>query len=199
MADTRKIIFSFDDGPAPIGALNAILAVLQSNAIKAEFYVLGSEVERYPVAARSIVRRGHKIQNHSWSHPNLAKASEDKVLSELTRTQEIIKKVTGATATKVRPPYGAGGWPKKYDPELAKVAQNLSLRIHNWDVDTEDWRVPKGIGPTKINMIERQLNRNHGKSMINVLMHVQNETARDLPNFIRYLTTSGCTFLMPTN
>ncbi len=43
MPEKRKIIFSFDAGPAPLGALNAILRGLQKNAIKAEFFVLGSE------------------------------------------------------------------------------------------------------------------------------------------------------------
>ncbi|MCP4119530.1 MAG: polysaccharide deacetylase family protein [Desulfobacteraceae bacterium] len=90
MPEKRKIIFSFDDGPAPIGALNAILRVLQKNAIKAEFFVLGSEVKQYPAETRFIAIQGHKIQNHSWSHPNLAKASEEKVKSELESTQEII-------------------------------------------------------------------------------------------------------------
>ncbi len=46
MTEKRKIIFSFDDGPNPTGALNTILNTLQKNLITAEFYVLGNEVER---------------------------------------------------------------------------------------------------------------------------------------------------------
>lgn len=199
MTENRKIIFSFDDGPAPIGALNAILRVLQNNVIKAEFFVLGSEVEKYPAETRFIAIQGHKIQNHSWSHPNLAKVNEEKVKSELERTQKIIKEVAGVKVTKVRPPYGAGGWPKKYDPELAKVARSLSLSVHNWDIDTEDWKAPKGIGSTKIEMIKKQFFLNKGKNTLNVLMHVQLETARDLPNFIKYLKNTGLTFATPLN
>ncbi|WP_207787560.1 polysaccharide deacetylase family protein [Candidatus Thiosymbion oneisti] len=198
MTEYRKIIFSFDDGPHPIKALNDICTVLRKSAIKAEFYVRGDEAEKYRDAVRMIAGQGHKVQNHSWSHPNLAKASEDEVRSQLERTQKIIKEITGVMPTKVRPPYGAGGWPKKYDPELLKVAQSLSLSIHNWDIDTEDWKTPKGIGPTKIENIEKQLKfRNKGKRMLNVLMHVQNETARDLPDFIKYLKESGFTFSAP--
>jgi len=65
MSKTRKIVLSFDDGPAPSDALRKILSVLQRNQIKAEFYVLGSEVERNPKDAKEIYNRGHKIQNHS--------------------------------------------------------------------------------------------------------------------------------------
>lgn len=199
MAENRKIVFTFDDGPAPESALNTILMVLQKNGIKAEFYVLGSEVKKYPSAARSITTKGHKIQNHSWSHANLAKASEGKVQSELERTQNVIKEATGVKATKVRPPYGAGGWPKRHDPELAKVATNLSLSIHNWDIDTEDWKKPRGIGAAKIEMLKKQFNQKRGKAILNVLMHVQKETARDLPGFIKYLKESGFTFSVPMN
>jgi peptidoglycan/xylan/chitin deacetylase (PgdA/CDA1 family) len=197
MEENRKIVISFDDGPAPVSALDAILGVLQKNHIKAEFYVLGSEVRKYPSAARLITTKGHKIQNHSWSHANLAKASEEKVESELKRTQDVIKETTGEDATKVRPPYGAGGWPKRYDPELASIATNLSLRIHNWDIDTEDWKKPRGIGAAKIEIIKKQLNKTRGKAVLSVLMHVQRETARDLPYFIDYLKKSGFSFRAP--
>lgn len=197
MPENRKIVLSFDDGPSPIGALNTILTVLQTNGIKAEFYVIGSDVERNPSATRLISSRGHKVQNHSWSHPDLAKASEDKVRSELEKTQQIITEVTGMTPTKIRPPGGAGGWPKKFDPELAKVANSLSLSIHNWDIDTEDWKSPCGIGSAKIEMIKKQLDRKRRKPILNILMHVLPQTARDLPEFIKFLKESGFTFIIP--
>ncbi len=198
VVENRKIVFSFDDGPDPKGALNTILTVLSSNNIKAEFYVLGSEVEKQLSITKMVASQGHKVQNHSWSHPNLAKASIEKVRVELQKTQEIVKKVTGIYPTKVRPPYGAGGWPKKYDPELALVAKSLSLSIHNWDIDTEDWKVPRGIGLAKCEMVKRKLAENKHKQILNVLMHVQKETARDLAGFINFLRELGFTF-QPTS
>jgi len=197
MTEKRKIILSFDDGPNPAGALSAILNTLQKNSITAEFYVIGNEVQNNPSAAKSIVSRGHRIQNHSWSHIDLARANENKVLIELEKTQKIIKKTTGVTPTRVRPPYGAGGWPKRHDPELAKVARKLSLSIHNWDIDTEDWKSPKGIGSNKVKFIKKQLNRNNSKSVLNVLLHVQTGTARDLHEFINVLKESGFSFAKP--
>lgn len=198
MKETRKVILSFDDGPAPEKALNTILNVLASNAIKAEFYVLGSEVKKHPDAAKSIVIGGHSIQNHSWSHPNLAKAKESTVKTELEKTQQVIKEVTGVKTTRVRPPYGAGGWPGKYDAELARVSSKLSMTIHNWDIDTEDWKAPRGIGKMKIAMLKKQLDTKKTKNTLNILMHVQDETARDLSEFIKYLKQSGFSFAVPT-
>ena len=75
--DGKTVVLTFDDGPAPIGALKDILKTLHHEDIKAEFFVIGSEVEENPRKTKMIVREGHDIQNHSWSHVNLATASEE--------------------------------------------------------------------------------------------------------------------------
>ena len=193
----RSLILSFDDGPAPESALNSILDTLDTYGIKAEFYVLGQEVDRSPEAVKEIVDRGHTVQNHSYSHPNLATAAKEVVRKELKNTQESIRKAAGVTATKIRPPYGAGGWPSRYDAELAEVAAELSLTIQNWDIDTEDWKAPKGVGSSKLAMIKRQLSRNQNKTELNVLMHVLKDTAEDLGDFIDQLKKWGFSFGNP--
>lgn len=191
LGDGKSVILSFDDGPAPVSALESILQTLQENEIKAEFYVLGNEVEQYPEAARMIVRQGHDIQNHSWSHPDLAKAPEQDVRWELEQTQNIIEDATGMIPTKIRPPYGAGGFRGHMDPELVEVANDLSLTIITWDIDTEDWKAPQGLGPEKIQNIESQFTQQQRKVLFNILMHVQPGTARDLPSFISQLKEWG--------
>jgi peptidoglycan-N-acetylglucosamine deacetylase len=197
LGDGKSVVLSFDDGPAPLSALESILETLRLNEIKAEFYVLGSEVEQYPDAARMIVREGHAIQNHSWSHPDLSTATAQNVRLELRETQAVIADATGVTPTKVRPPYGAGGFRGHIDPELAEVAEELSLAIVTWDVDTEDWKTPQGLGPEKISTIESQFTQQSRKTLLNVLMHVQRGTARDLPSFIARLREWGFTIVEP--
>lgn len=195
-APRKSVILSFDDGPAPISALTKILTTLKKNSIRAEFYVLGSEVQRYRSGAVSIVSQKHKIHNHSWSHKNLATASKRDVQSELEKTQKIIKEVTGEIATKVRPPYGRGGWPP-FDPELNQVARALKLTIQNWDIDTKDWASPKGIGQKKLDAIKKQFQQKGSQTVLNVLMHVQDPTARDLEGFIAKLKEWGFSFANP--
>lgn len=192
----QSVLLSFDDGPAPTKALFSILDILDRYAIKAEFYVLGQEVDSQPAAAKEIAERGHKVQNHTYTHPNLAQASKSTVRRELSKTQESIKKATGSTPTKIRPPYGAGGW-RPYDWELITVANELSLTIQNWDIDTEDWKSPQGVGPSKRSMIERQLARRQNQTELNVLMHVLPGTADDLGDFIEQLKQWGFSFARP--
>ncbi|MCI5145013.1 MAG: polysaccharide deacetylase family protein, partial [Candidatus Electrothrix sp. AR3] len=81
-----SVILSFDDGPSPTSALFSILDTLDRYGIKAEFYVLGQEVDSSPAAVKKIADRGHKVQNHSYSHPqNLDRASIETVRKELQK------------------------------------------------------------------------------------------------------------------
>lgn len=192
----RSVLLTFDDGPEPAIALDKILNVLAENQIVGEFYVIGTEVQSNPGKARLIVNRGHAIQNHSWSHIDLAKASEAKVRQEVQKTQEIVTRVTGVKPTKLRPPYGNGGWGTKPDPELFRVAHEFSLKVENWDVDTRDWDAPLGIGPQKIDKVRQQCAQRTGRQLT-VLMHVRPTTARDLPGFIATLKGWGFSFARP--
>ncbi|MGB1008450.1 MAG: polysaccharide deacetylase family protein [Thiolinea sp.] len=192
-----SVLLSFDDGPAPVTALISILNTLAANDIQADFYLLGKEVAQHRHETRRIVAAGHKAQNHSWSHPNLARLSEVRVRSELQRTQLAIQEASGFTPTKIRPPYGAGGWAGNYDREIVRVARQLNLAIHNWDIDTEDWRRPAGLGAARLQAIKRQLKNHPRQTALDVLMHVSHATARDLPNFIVQLKRWGYGFARP--
>jgi peptidoglycan/xylan/chitin deacetylase (PgdA/CDA1 family) len=195
--DGKKVVLSFDDGPAPVGALKDILKTLHHEDIKAEFFVIGSEVEENPQKTKMIVREGQDIQNHSWSHINLATASEEQVRLELSKTQDIIEDVTGVTATKVRPPFGAGGFEGNIDPELAAVAAELDLDIVTWDIDSRDTLAPQGPGPEKYSDIENQFLQQPAKTEYDILLHVNEGTAAELPAFIAQLSEWGFTFGEP--
>jgi peptidoglycan/xylan/chitin deacetylase (PgdA/CDA1 family) len=116
---------------------------------------------------------------------------------ELSQTQDAIADATGVTATKVRPPFGAGAFDDNIDPELAAVAAELDLNIVAWDIGTVDWMTPEGLGPEKIANIENQFLQQPDKSEYNILMHVTEGTARDLPAFIEQLSEWGFTFGEP--
>jgi peptidoglycan/xylan/chitin deacetylase (PgdA/CDA1 family) len=195
--DGKTVVLTFDDGPAPIGALKDILKTLHHEDIKAEFFVIGSEVEENPRKTKMIVREGHDIQNHSWSHVNLATASEEQVRLELSQTQEVIADVTGVTATKIRPPFGAGGFEGNIDPELAAVAEELDLDIVTWDIDSRDTLAPQGPVPEKYPDIENQFLQQPDKTEYNILLHVSEATAAELPAFIEQLSEWGFTFGEP--
>ena len=56
------------------------------------------------------------IGNHTYTHIQLTSANRDKFRSELVKTNETLKQITGKDITFVRPPYGS--WDKSFETEL---------------------------------------------------------------------------------
>src|SRR6201987_1549202 len=103
--DGPYIAMTFDDGPHATNTPK-LLEMAAKRHIKLTFFVLGECVEQNPNVLQREVAEGHEIGNHSWSHPNLAKLSDEGVRTQLQRTDDIIVKTTGVRPKLMRPPYG---------------------------------------------------------------------------------------------
>lgn len=125
------VALTYDDGPEPQTEL--LLDQLKLYNLKATFFLVGQNVEIYPQIAQRIVREGHQVANHSWSHADLTTLTDLEVAQELKSTQAIIKRVTGVTPKFARPPYGA----TDSRVERLIVAQGLANTI--WSQDSYDW------------------------------------------------------------
>src|SRR5262249_16249697 len=88
------------------------------------------------IVARA-AREGHEIGNHSWSHPNFAKMSQESVRSQLQRTDDAIKNATGKRPTLMRPPYGS-----LTEREKHWIHDEFGYQIILWEVDPYDWKRP---------------------------------------------------------
>src|SRR5436309_3050633 len=134
--DGPYIAMSFDDGPSAT-LTPKLLDLLAARHIKATFFVIGENVMEHPEIVARAAREGHEIGNHSWSHPNLAKMSQESVRSQLQRTDDAIKNATGERPTLMRPPYGS-----ITDREKHWIHDEFGYRIILWEVDPYDWRRP---------------------------------------------------------
>lgn len=65
--DEDGLFLTFDDGPCP-EVTPWVLDELDRFEAKATFFVLGKNVELYPGLFAEILRRGHSVGNHSYSH-----------------------------------------------------------------------------------------------------------------------------------
>src|SRR5258707_14154634 len=92
--DGPYIAMTFDDGPSATNTPK-LLEIAVERHIKLTFFLLGECVEQNPDVLRQEVAEGHEIGNHSWSHPNLAKLSDEGVGTQLRRTEDIIVKTAG--------------------------------------------------------------------------------------------------------
>jgi peptidoglycan/xylan/chitin deacetylase (PgdA/CDA1 family) len=131
-ADTNAIALTFDDGPSE--DTDEILDVLKQYQIKAAFFMIGKQVERFPEVARRVVREGHEIGNHSLSHPIFLYQRPAKTRTQLEIAQKVIGQVTGVTPKIARPPCGVR------TPSYFRAAQRLELQTVQWSVAGFDWK-----------------------------------------------------------
>src|SRR6266487_208471 len=181
--DGPYIAMTFDDGPS--AALTPkLLDLLAAHHIKATFFVIGENVAEHPEIVARAAREGHEIGNHSWSHPNLAKMSEEAVRGQLRRTDDGIKNATGMGPTLLRPPYGSITAREKH-----WIHDEFGYDIILWDVDPYDWKRP---GPAVVRA--RILNETRPGSI--VLAHdIHPGTIEAMPSTFDALEAKGFKFV----
>src|SRR5438132_4425812 len=130
------IAMTFDDGPSAV-LTPKLLDLLAAHHIKATFFVIGENVAEHPEIVARAAREGHEIANHSWSHPNFGKMSQESVRSQVQRTDDAIKSATGKRPTLLRPPYGS-----ITEREKRWIHDEFGYDIILWDVDPLDWKRP---------------------------------------------------------
>ncbi|MEY2545584.1 MAG: hypothetical protein QOG48_701 [Verrucomicrobiota bacterium] len=139
--DGPYIAMTFDDGPSE-KLTPKLLDLLAKHHMKATFFVLGENVAEHPDIVTRAAKEGHEIGNHSWSHPNFAKLSDESIRSQLRRTDDAIKSAIGKSPTLFRPPYGS------ISPRQKRwIHDEFGYEIAMWDVDPYDWKRP---GPTVV-------------------------------------------------
>lgn len=127
----RIVALTFDDGPEPEKTWK-LLDMLKLHNVKATFYPIGKESERYPVETKAIISEGHEIGNHSYSHSWLAFANYRFVKKDIERADEVFRRAGYEGRTTFRPPYGD----KFYTlPRYAKDSDRITVM---WDVNPDD-------------------------------------------------------------
>lgn len=129
------VALTFDDGPHPVWTPQ-LLDVLDFLGVPATFFVVADEVEQYPELVAEMQRRGHSVQNHTATHPDLTTLGDAAVRQELRATTDAIVAAGADAPTCMRPPYGA------YDQRVETLAEAEGLETVLWDVDTRDWSTP---------------------------------------------------------
>ena len=184
-----SVALTFDDGPDNKWTPQ-VLDILKASKVKATFFLIGANMEKYPRIVERIMEEGHMIGVHTYSHPNMAEVSEERAHVELNATQRLIESITGLSTVLFRPPYNADTNP--HDPEELvpiRIAQDMGYMTITEDLDPEDWDKP-GVS-TMVDRIKR--GRLHGGNI--VLLHDaggdRSQTVEALPLIIKYLQDRG--------
>jgi peptidoglycan/xylan/chitin deacetylase (PgdA/CDA1 family) len=184
--DGPYIAMTFDDGPHD-KLTPKLLDLLKAHHIKATFFVIGENAAAHPEIVQRAAREGHEIGNHSWSHPNLGKMSDEAARSQLQKTDDVIKSAIGRRPTLMRPPYGS-----LTDRQKKWIHNDFGYEIILWDVDPLDWKRP---GPAVVT--NRILKETRPGSI--VLSHdIHPGTIEAMPSTFDQLEAKGFKFVTVT-
>lgn len=179
--DNDKICLTFDDGPHE--NTEAILNILSKHNVKAIFFCIGKQVEKFPEITERIVREGHVLGNHTYSHSNtISLKSASKFKEDINKTNTILRKYTGKETHYFRPPYGVT------NPSIAKALKGYSEKIVGWNVRSFDT-----VAVNESKFLEKILNETHAGSI--VLFHdTQPITSNILDAYITELKSRNLEF-----
>lgn len=128
----KEIALTFDDGPLE-KYTPEILDILKAKSVTAAFFCTGKALQLSRDIAQRIADEGHIIGNHTWTHSSLFDFySAEKMSSEISGTNELIKSIAGKSPRFFRPPFGVT------NPHLSKALKNSGLITIGWTFRTFD-------------------------------------------------------------
>jgi len=132
--DLPMVSLTFDDGPSPIYTPQ-ILEILKEYEVPAAFFLVGSNVEKYPEVALAISENGHEIGNHTQNHRNIPTLGITDLNQEVIEGTAKIIEATNQYPDYIRPPRGM------YDGRFRRLTALLGQQVVLWTVSSKDWQV----------------------------------------------------------
>lgn len=127
----KEVFLTFDDGPTE-GVTDQVLDLLKVYHAKATFFCVGEQIEKNPQLFKRIVKEGHTIGNHTYSHLHGWYTPPNLYLEEIEKTSQLIEKLVGFRPVYFRPPYG------KLSPSTKnKILKNYQIIM--WDILSGDF------------------------------------------------------------
>ena len=168
--DDKTVALSFD---AAWGNEDTqeLIDILNKYNINATFFVVGQWADKYPESVKALHDAGNEVMSHSDDHAHFAQLSADEIKSNITASNEKIKKITGTEPTLFRCPYG------EYNDTVISAIQ--------WDVDSLDW---KGISASDIS---GRVLKNVKSGSIVLFHNAAENTPEALPGIIEGLIADG--------
>jgi len=100
----KVVALTFDD--APTEYTEPVLKTLKEKQVKATFFAIGSNLEKYPEIGKDIAQQAHEIGNHSYSHQRMLLKSQSFIDHEIQKTNTLIRQTGYEGEIFFRPPNG---------------------------------------------------------------------------------------------
>lgn len=196
----NKIILTFDDGPDP-NYTPQILELLKKESVPASFFVVGSQVLKYPELTKQIVDQGFEIGNHTFTHTNsdlYQERNQGRVNFELNFTKSLIREASGFETTLYRNPY----WGGENDISTNTLILSLNALDKGYTIstptqDSNDWQ-ERDYKKIVANSTTDDAGRKITSGTVILLLHDSGGDRRNtllaLPEIIKYYKDRGFEF-----
>jgi peptidoglycan/xylan/chitin deacetylase (PgdA/CDA1 family) len=140
----RRVALTFDDGPTA-GSTERILDTLGELDVRAAFFVVGRNVERWPRLVERMDAEGHVVANHSWDHGRYGVFRRIRYWTrQIARTAELIEQIIGRRPALFRPPMGMKTW------HVTDAARATGHAVVTWNRSAFD-----GVATSSGRIVER--------------------------------------------
>jgi len=126
------VSITFDDGPN-VEFTPRVLEILKKYSAKATFFCIGKQMENHPEILKQIIKEGHSIGNHTYSHSkSFGFFGTSKVVKELRKTKALIHTIANQETSLYRPAFGVT------NPSIEKAVKKLGLKSIGWQIRSLD-------------------------------------------------------------
>lgn len=176
----KKVIYlTFDDGPTK-EVTSWILDTLNYLGIKATFFCIGNNAEKYPEIIDEIRENGHKIGIHGYSHIRGLYKRENEYFDDIKRSKDIIK------SDIFRPSHG------RIYPKQAKKLTEMGYQVVLWDVITRDY--DPDLSEEQVLKIAKKYTRNGSIVVFHDSIKAEKNMKYAFPLAVKYWLDNGYTF-----
>jgi cellulose synthase/poly-beta-1,6-N-acetylglucosamine synthase-like glycosyltransferase/peptidoglycan/xylan/chitin deacetylase (PgdA/CDA1 family)/spore germination protein YaaH len=195
----NQVALSFDDGPDPKWTPK-ILDILRNKGVKGTFMLIGAAAAENVGIMKRMVREGHEIGNHTYTHPDISEISPRQLDLQVKLTSRLFASKLGVQPLYFRPPYDIDEEPDTDDQAapVVRIQQDGYIIIGN-KIDTNDWnenprKTPAEIAQSVLDQLETMKTKPQFRGSI-ILLHDgggdRSATIAALPVLIDVLRAHG--------
>ncbi|MDE7095599.1 MAG: polysaccharide deacetylase family protein, partial [Anaeroplasmataceae bacterium] len=168
------------------GHTKQILEALRNTDTKAIFFITGHYLNSATDLVMEMIEDGHIIGNHTYSHKDFTKSSNEEILKDIRKLENAFQEKTGHQMSKyVRPPRG------EFDERSLKLLKDNGYASVFWSLAYVDWHQDTFHGNQY--SYKQVMKRIHNGAIL--LMHtVSKDNAVDLEDIIKKLKNDGYVF-----
>ena len=177
MDPSSKVVYlTFDDGPIP-ECTPQVLDILAQYGVKATFFMVGENVERYPELLARVREEGHAVGNHTYHHLKGFKTCTHTYLQDAEKANVILQ------THLFRPPHGRMKYSQK------KALHEVGQTIYLWDVLTHDYNPCYSV--EKMLSVVKRYTRNGSIIVMHDSLKSKDRMLQLLPLLIQWLHAEG--------